>query len=84
MRKIKMKTPHGYFLSQVRAGEKRKKMICTERKKNMQTHIHPIAEIERQRKSEQEIERQRKSKQEIELEIIIIKKRVKMTARYGI
>lgn len=74
MRKIKMKTPHGYFLSQVRTGEKRKIMVCTERKKNMQTHIHPNAEIERQRKSEQEIE----------LEIIIIKKRVKMTARYGI
>lgn len=49
-------------------------MICTERKKNMQTHIHPNAEIERRRKSEQEIERQRKSKQEIESEIIIIKK----------
>lgn len=31
-------------------------MVCTERKKNMQTHIHPNAEIERQRKSEQEIE----------------------------
>lgn len=48
-------------------------MVCTERKKNMQTHIHPNAEIERQRKSEQEIELE-----------IINKKRVKMTARYGI
>lgn len=48
-----MKTPHGYFKS---SSLERKKMVCTERKKNMQTHIHPNAEIERQRKSEQEIE----------------------------
>lgn len=71
MRKIKMKTPHGYFKSS--SLERRKKMVYTERKKNMQTHIHPNAEIERQRKSEQEIELE-----------IMKKKRVKMTARYGI
>lgn len=38
MRKIKMKTPHGYFLSQVRAGEKRKKLFVQRERKYADTH----------------------------------------------
>lgn len=51
MRKIKMKTPHGYFLSQVRAGEKRKKNgSYREKEKYADTHTPK----RRNRKTEKE------------------------------